>query len=417
MKRITIAIAGCGSRGLNTYATCQEKFPERMQIVAAADSKPERLAIMKKQFGLTDGQCYPSAEAMLAQPKLADAMFICTGDRMHYAQTMAALEKGYHVLLEKPIAPTGEECRDIERLAGEKRLQVVVCHVLRYTIFYQKLKELLDRRVIGDVVSVQAIEKVAYWHQAHSFVRGNWRSAQESTPMILQKCCHDMDILLWLTGKRCVGVSSYGSLTLFREENAPAGAPMRCTEPCPAADTCPYNAVRFYLDRVKRGDCGWPVDVLQHEPTEENILQSLKTGPYGRCVYRCDNDVVDHQVVNLLLEGGTTVSFTMCAFTADGGREMRIMGTMGEILGDVHAKRIVVRPFGGEEQVIDVGQLTDDFSGHEGGDARMIEDFLRLLGGETVSGSVTTIGRSVESHLVALAAERSRLHGGEAVTL
>lgn len=286
-----------------------------------------------------------------------------------------------------------------------------------YTVFYQKLKELLDRRVIGDVVSVQAIEKVAYWHQAHSFVRGNWRNAQESTPMILQKCCHDMDILLWLLDKHCVSVSSYGNLSLFTAENAPAGAPLRCTEPCPAAGTCPYNAVRFYLDRVKRGDCGWPVNVLQDEPTEENILQSLETGPYGRCVYRCDNDVVDHQVVNLLLEGGTTVSFTMCAFTADGGCELRIMGTMGEILGDVHGKRIVIKPFGGEEEVIDVSLLTDDFSGHEGGDARMIEDFIRLLNGEAVSNSITTVSRSVESHLVALAAERSRQQQGKAVAL
>ena len=235
--------------------------------------------------------------------------------------------------------------------------------------------------------------------------------------MILQKCCHDMDILLWLTGRHCESVSSYGTLTLFKKENAPSGAPLRCTDACPAADTCPYNAVHCYLDRMKQGDYGWPVNVLQNEPTVENILQSLKTGPYGRCVYHCDNNVVDHQVVNLLLEGGATVNFTMCAFTADGGRELRIMGTMGEIVGNVSEKRISVRPFMREAIEIDVNQLTDDFSGHEGGDARMIQDFLRLLSGEKTSNSITTIDRSVESHLVALAAEQSRLHRGAPVAL
>ena len=417
MKKITIAIAGCGARGMNTYAACQARFPEWMQIVAAADIRPEQLNMMKKRFGLTDEQCYPSAEAMLAQPKLADALFICTWDRAHYTQTMAALNKGYHILLEKPISPTWQECKDIERLANKKKRQVVVCHVLRYTVFYQKLKELLAQKIIGDVVSIQAIERVCYWHQAHSFVRGNWRNSEESTPMILQKCCHDMDILLWLTGKHCESVSSYGTLTLFKKENAPSGAPLRCTDDCPAADTCPYNAVHFYLGRMKQGDYGWPVNVLQNEPTEENILQSLKTGPYGRCVYHCDNNVVDHQVVNLLLEGGATVNFTMCAFTADGGRELRIMGTMGEIVGNVSEKRISVRPFMREAIEIDVNQLTDDFSGHEGGDARMIQDFLRLLSGEKTSNSITTIDRSVESHLVALAAEQSRVHRGAPVAL
>lgn len=417
MKKITIAVAGCGARGLNTYASCQARFPEWMQIVAAADNRPERIAIMKRQYGLTDDQCYPNAETMLMQPKLADAMFICTGDRMHYAQTMSALNKGYHILLEKPIAPTEQECRDIEKLAEEKHLHVVVCHVLRYTVFYQKLKELLDQRVIGDIISIQAIEKVGYWHQAHSFVRGNWRNAQESTPMILQKCCHDMDILLWLTGKHCKSVSSYGSLSYFKQDNAPLGAPLRCTEPCPAADTCPYNSVRFYLDMVKQGNHGWPVNVLQHEPTENNIMESLKNGPYGRCVFHCDNNVVDHQVVNLLLEDGATINFTMCGFTAEGGRELRIMGNQGEIFGDVHQKKIIVMPFGGKTKEIDVSLLTDDFSGHEGGDARMIEDFLKLLNGENVSSAVTSIGASVESHCVALAAEYSRVNGGEMVVL
>jgi predicted dehydrogenase len=417
MKKITIAIAGCGSRGLDTYASCQDKFPDLMQIVAAADNRPERLEVMKKRFGLSDEQCYSDAESMLEEPKLADAMFISTHDRMHYPQAMAALNKGYHLLLEKPIAVTEQECIDIAKLAEAKKLHVVVCHVLRYTVFYQKLKELLNQKIVGDIVSIQAIEKVGYWHQAHSYVRGNWRNSAESSPMILAKCSHDMDILLWLTGKNCQSVSSYGNLMVFKKENAPAGAPLRCTEPCPAADTCPYNAVKYYMDIVKKGNVGWPVNVLHHAPTEETIMESLKTGPYGRCVYHCDNDVVDHQVVNLLLEGGTTVSFTMCAFTVDCAREIRIMGTMGEIFGDFRSNTISVMPFGKDTYDIDISQLTSDFSGHGGGDARMVEEFLRLLNGEPVSESITTIDHSIESHLVALAAERSRLNNGESLIL
>lgn len=418
MRPITVAIAGCGSRGLDTYARCRERFPEKMEIVAAADIRPERLDMMCAAHGLSAAQCYDSAEAMLGQPKLADAMLICTPDRLHYGEAMAALQKGYHLLLEKPIAPAAQECSDIERLADERGLTVAVCHVLRYTAFYQKLKALLDEGAVGELVSVQATEKVCYWHQAHSFVRGNWRNAGLSTPMILQKCCHDMDILLWLTGRHCRKVQSFGSLRHFTRENAPEGAPERCTDGCPAAETCPYNAVKFYLGRIEKGDLDWPVNVVADQPGRESVMHALETGPYGRCVYRCDNDVVDHQVVNLELEGGLTVNFTMCAFTKQGGRWLRLMGTHGEIEADMKKNRIWVRPFVGEETEIDVTKLTDDLSGHSGGDAKLLEDFLDTVAGEkTVGLAFTSVSRSVESHLVALAAEESRLNGGRTIEL
>ena len=414
MKQITVAIAGCGSRGQDTYAECQKRFPDRMKIVAAADIRPEKLEQMKAKYGLTDDQCYASAEEMLSKGRLADVMFICTPDQMHYSEAMEALKLDYHLLLEKPISPTEKECQDIEKLALERDRQVVVCHVLRYTVFYQKLKELIESGVIGEVVNIQANEQVGYWHQAHSFVRGNWRNASLSTPMILQKCCHDMDILLWLAGKHCKRVSSFGSLRHFKAEFAPEGAPARCTDGCPAAQTCPYNAVTYYMGRVEKGLLDWPLNVVTTDPTAENVMKALQTGPYGRCVYHCDNDVVDHQVVNLELEDGATVNFTMCAFTAQGNRQVRVMGTMGEIYGDVNAKSIKVMPFGQEAEEIDVAKLTSDFSGHGGGDARLVEDFLNLVSGEKVGGSaLTNIVASVESHRVALAAERSRLNGGQ----
>ncbi|MEG0271557.1 MAG: Gfo/Idh/MocA family oxidoreductase, partial [Clostridia bacterium] len=235
----------------------------------------------------------------------------------------------------------------------------------------------------------------------------------QSSPMILQKCCHDMDILLWLTGKHCRKVSSFGSLRHFTKEQAPAGAPMRCTDGCPAAETCVYNAEKFYMDRVRKGEIDWPVNVVAFDPNEENVMKALKEGPYGRCVYHCDNDVVDHQVVNLELEDGATVNFTMCAFVAHGGRTLRVMGTRGELYCDMKKETVRVMPFGQEDTEIDITKLTDDFSGHGGGDTRMVREFVRLVAGEELTSStLSSIDRSVESHLVALAAETSRLAGG-----
>ena len=416
MKPITVAIAGCGSRGMNTYANCVKNGGGRMKIVAAADIRPGQLAAMRQRHGLTEDQCYESAEVMLEQPKLADVMFICTPDRCHYHQAIAALKKGYHLLLEKPAAHTTEMCREIERVARENDRQVVVCHVLRYTVFYQKLKELIDQGAVGEIRSIQAIERVAHWHQAHSFVRGNWRNSDETTPMILQKCCHDMDMILWLTGRHCERVTSFGHLSHFTPEHAPEGAAMRCIEDCPVADTCPYNAVKFYLDPVREGRDSWAT-MLMPDPTPEGIEELLRHGPYGRCVYRCDNNVVDHQVVNLEMEGGLTVSFTMTAFTKECARNMRIMGTAGEIWADMETNMITVMPFHGEKQEIDVTKLTSDFSGHAGGDARMIADLCDLLEGTGMSGALTSIDRSVESHIIALAAEESRLDHGRVIEL
>lgn len=413
MKTITVAIAGCGSRGMQAYAKGQTYFPDRMRIVAAADIRPEQLQLMRERYGLTEEQCYDSAESMLRQPRLADAMFICTPDQLHFSQASAALKLGYHLLLEKPIAETEQECREIERLAHAAQRHVIVCHVLRYSAFYQKLKELLDAGAVGDVMSVQAIERVGYWHQAHSFVRGNWGNAGKSSPMILQKCCHDMDIFLWLTGKHCKRVSSFGALSHYTAQHAPQGAPMRCTDGCPAGDTCPYNAERYYMGKLREGKLGWPLNVVASRPDEKSVMDALKNGPYGRCVYHCDNDVVDHQVVNLELEDAVAVNFTMSAFTAHGGREIRIMGTQGEIFGDLNKNQLRVMRFEKPDEVIDLGTLQDEFSGHGGGDARLLDAFLHLLAQDApVARGITSVGDSVESHVVAYAAERSRVQHG-----
>ena len=416
-RPITVAVAGCGSRGQEMYTKVLLTMPEKAAVVAAADIDPEKLAGMRKLTGIPESACYASAEDMLRQPRLADVMLICTPDRCHYAQAKAALLKDYDLLLEKPISPSAEECVELRDLALRRSRKVAVCHVLRYTAFYQEIKRLLDSGVIGEVVNIQAIEQVCYWHQAHSFVRGNWRNKELSSCMMLQKCCHDMDILLWLTGRHCQRVSSFGGLALFREEKAPEGSAARCLD-CAAAEDCPYNAPKFYLEEYRKHGNDWPQNVVAFEPTEEKLMEALRTGPYGRCVYRCDNDVVDHQAVNLELEGGLTVNFTMTAFTAHGGRILRAGGTLGEIYGDTKENVIKVMRYGQPDEIIDVRALASDFSGHGGGDARLVREFIDLVRGETgVSGAMTSIERSVESHLVALAAEKSRLNRGKVIEM
>ena len=417
MSKITVAIAGLGSRGLQTYAKCLEKFADRAEIVAVADIRPDRVAVAAEKYNIPADKCFDSVESMLQQPKLADLLLICTPDDVHYQPAMDGLKRGYHLLLEKPAARSVKECRDIAQLAEEKGLNVVVCHVLRYTVFYQKIKELIDAGRVGDIMNVEAIERVGYWHQAHSFVRGNWHVAADTTPMILAKCCHDMDMILWLTGKKCEKVTSFGHLSHYNAANKPEGAPERCADGCPHADTCLYNAERYYLDCFKRGGNSWPVNVVAPEPTEEKIIEALKVKDYGRCVYQMNNDVVDHQVMNLLLEDDVTVAFTMTAFSDKGGRCMRVMGTKAEIFADMEKDIIQIMPFGGEMEEFDIRKIATDLSGHGGGDIKMVEDYLDVLEGKPMPSAMTTIARSVESHYVALAAEESRLNGGQLVLI
>lgn len=416
-KKITFAIAGCGNRGLEVYALCLERYADRAQIVAVADTRPDRVQAAAERYHIPRDRCFDSAESMLRMPKMADVLIIATPDNVHYQQAMDALSKGYHLLLEKPVARSVKECSDIAELAKQKGLHVLVCHVLRYTVFYQTIKRFIDEGYIGQIMNVEATERVAYWHHAHSYVRGNWHVSAQTTPMIMAKSCHDFDIILWLTGKRCEAVSSFGHLSHFTTANKPEGAPERCSDKCPVANDCPYNAETFYLSCYRDGGDCWPANVVVPEPAEEKIRQALAENNYGRCVYQMDNDVVDHQVVSLQLEDQVTAAFTMTAFTAEQGRWIRICGTKGELSADMEKNLISVRSFGADEIVIDVRALTDDFSGHGGGDVRMVEDMLDLMDGKDTPKALTTIDRSVESHYIALAAEESRVHGGRVIAL
>jgi len=421
-KKLKVALAGLGSRGKDSYAPTALVYPDRMEITAIADIDPAKVADVAEKYGVPEEMCFFSAEDMLVQDKLADVMFITTQDRQHVGQAISALRKGYDLLLEKPISPDLDECRELLAAAKQYGRQIVVCHVLRYTPFFMKVKELLDQGTIGDIATIMAVENVGWYHQAHSFVRGNWANSNTTSPMILQKCCHDMDLYLWLSGKTCEAVTSFGSTYLFKPEKAPKGCTSRCMDGCAVKAECPFDAEKIYMDNdqtgVRKGKTGWPLDVLALYPVEETIMEAIKTGPYGKCVYHCDNNVVDHQVVNLNMTDGSTMSLTMSGFTASNSRYCKFMGTAGEIIGDMEANTITILPFGKPSEVIDVSKLSDDFSGHAGGDVRLVKEFLNLISGEEISaGQITSIEHSMESHYIALAAEESRVNGGQVIEL
>lgn len=420
-KPITFAIAGFGDRG-SIYASMQKLYPDQMKVVAAADIRPERLEKAKELYDIPDENCFSSAEEMLAQDKLADVMVVSTMDRQHVGHAIPALKKGYNILMEKPISPDLAECQRILDVAKDCPGKIIVCHVLRYTTFYNTLKSILDSGKIGDIVTVCANENVGYWHQAHSFVRGNWRNSVQTSPMILQKCCHDMDIYTWLLGKKCKSVSSVGNTYFFKKECAPEGATPYCLGGCKAKESCVFDAEKIYISDPKTGirhGNEWMAGVAcSVYPTEERTYEVLRNGQYGRCVFMCDNDVVDHQQINLQFEDGATMSFTMCAFTQDCYRYFKAMGTKGEIEADMKSNKIHIRVFGQPEEIIDVGLLADDLKGHGGGDSGIIRDFLEMLINETeATERTTTLPNSMESHFIALAAEESRLNGGKCIDM
>ncbi len=417
---ITFAICGCGSRGLEAYAPYQKRHPEQMKIVAGADTRPERLRLLREQYGVPEEMCFASDEALLSRPRLADVLIVATQDRQHVPTALKALDLGYHVLLEKPISPELDECLQLQEKAHETGRIVVVCHVLRYTRFYASLEALLRQGAVGKIESIDAMEHVGYWHYAHSFVRGNWRRKDETSPMILAKSCHDMDILRWLAGERCLKVQSFGSLDYFNAAHAPEGAADRCLNAGACREKCPYDAEKLYITgkdcSLSRTRGGWPSNVLVSEPTEEKIMDALRTGPYGRCVFHCDNDVVDHQTVNLEFAGNIHATFTMTAFTDKVYRTIKVAGTQGIVEGDTISNKLSLRRFGEEEQIIDLTTPPGSLSGHGGGDSGIMDQLCDLIRSGGTEG-LTSVDASVESHVMALAAEASRLRGGQTIDL
>jgi predicted dehydrogenase len=401
---VMAVLFGAGLRGADAYGPYALAHPDELKFVAVAEPDPARRARFAAAHDIPPERQFTTWEEVTALSKMADAVFNCTMDQMHYASGMAALEAGYDMLLEKPIAATLEETMGLVRAAEENGSLLQVCHVLRYTPFFSTLHEILQSGRLGDIITVEHRENVAYWHMAHSFVRGNWAHEATSSPMILQKCCHDLDLLYWNLGRPVKRLQSFGSLRHFRAENAPLGATPRCTDGCPVAESCPFDARPIYLYMYNEG---WPVSALGGDLSEEGRQKALATGPYGRCVYHCDNTAVDNQTVNMEFEDGTTVVLFMHGHSHLEGRTMRYDGTRATLLGEFSMLGSSLEI---HDHLTDTRERVDipltDGTGHGGGDFGVVAAFVRAIRGETEVLSSARV--SLESHLMAFAAEESR---------
>jgi len=400
LKRpVTVILIGAGHRG-SIYADYAFKNPKEMNIVAVADPNPYRSQKIAHLHNIIPSHCFNGWEEVLSKEKFADAVIIATPDQLHTAPCLKALEMGYDVLLEKPIAPTEEECRQILAKTKETGRIVGVCHVLRYTPYFRELKKLLDAKMIGEVISIQHLEPIEYIHMSHSYVRGNWRNSQVATPIILAKSCHDTDIIRWLVNERSENIHCFGNLKWFKSTNAPKGSTERCTGGCAVEDSCPYSALQiYYRDRKRLYVFDLPDDKSKWDKL---IMQGLKTTNYGRCVYRMDNDQPDHLVVNILFNGGATAAFSMQAFVSYEGRRTRIMGSLGDINGDMESFTLTSFRTG---KKLTWSMKTD---AHGGGDHPMVKDWVQAVGQQSPALLSSTIDVSVESHIMAFAAEKSR---------
>jgi len=404
----TIAVIGAGSRGLYSYPPYILKHPDKAAIVAVAEPREFFRNEMVRQFDIAPANIFTDWRQLLSAPRLADAVMITVQDELHKDIAVAAANKGYDILLEKPMAVTAADCMEIYNAVKKNGVKLCVCHVLRYAPFFVKVKEIIDSGVIGEVATIQHTEGVGWWHQAHSYVRGNWRNEKLSSFMLLAKSCHDMDILSWWVGKKCVSVASFGHLKHFKAENKPACATDRCMT-CPLADDgCSYSAKKFYMEMFDKSPREWPINVLVSEFTREALIEALNTGQYGRCVYACDNDVVDNQVVIMDFKDGVTANFTMTAFTP-GGRQVKVMGTEGCIEGD--EKTLRAFSFRTKKwQDYDLASKSGDVSdGHGGGDFGLMAAFIEALQYDDESRIRSGADQTISSHLMTFAAEEARL--------
>jgi len=405
-RPVSLLVIGAGGRGTQ-YATFAQTCPDRARVVGVAEPRPFYRDRLVRTHGIPPSRVFTDWRQAADRPRFADAVLICTQDAMHADPAVAFAEKGYAILLEKPMAPNPADCRRITDAVLRAGILFAVCHVMRYTAYTRCLRQLLDQGVIGDLVSVQLLEPVGYWHQAHSFVRGAWRNSLETSPMLLAKSCHDLDWLRHIMGVPCRRVSSFGSLFHFRSENRPAGSADRCLD-CAVEPHCPYSALKIYLGRLARGHTGWPVNVVAPEPTEATVREALRTGPYGRCVYACDNDVVDHQVVALEFQGGRSAVFTMTAFTQARHRQVRLFGTRGEISGD--GEQIQIFDFLTDSWRTVETQKADGsiLGGHGGGDFGLMDAFIQAVARRDPSLILSGPEETLESHLIVFAAEKAR---------
>ncbi|MHA1732912.1 MAG: Gfo/Idh/MocA family protein [Promethearchaeota archaeon] len=452
-RKLAGIVIGAGSRGMDAYAPYLLDHPEEGQIVAIAEPNDVRREKFAERYGVEPGQQYRGYEEVLALDKFADFAIVATSDRLHVEPAIMAMERGYDVLLEKPMAVTEEDCRRLVEVSERTGRLLQICHVLRYAPFFSRIKEIIDSGEIGKVVTIQHSENVSYWHYAHSYCRGLYRNSGTSSPMILAKSCHDLDLLYWFAGSsEPARLTSIARPTELCEENKPEGAPPYCIEGCPHSPTCPYDAVAMYerivpvmLDiekthRAKRAGLirwflrqarkrpwvlhllsfgktrkllpwkGWPVNQVVDVVTRENLEEALRTTPWGRCVYQVgDNDQVSSQTVNVLFSSGVNASFTMHSTSYIEGRETRIDGTKGSIHGVFYALDQVIKVVDHKTGETREEVLPVKFDAHGGGDKVLFAGFLKALRGD--APALTTARQSLWSHLMAFAADRAQREG------
>ncbi len=407
-KPVTAITLGAGARG-NTYGNYAIEFPDELDIVGVAEPIPIRNERYVKKHNIKDENRFVTWEHVFEKPKFADAVIISTPDNLHYGPCIAALEKGYDVLLEKPISPSEKECKEILALTKKTGRIVAVCHVLRYAPYFIKLRELIQSGAVGELISIQHMEPIEHIHMSHSYVRGNWHNKYESTPIILAKSCHDLDILRWIIGKSCNQIVAMGNLKWFKKENAPEGSTERCMDGCAVESTCPYSAMKIYYR-----ERGWTYVFDLPDEKEKHgdaILEYLRTTNYGRCVYKMDNNQEDHYVSSMEFVNGVTANFSMEAFTPYGGRRTHIMGSMGHIYGDMNS--FTITDFRTREsKTYDTKTIEIEnykHSGHGGGDWRLVRDWIQAITQHNPDLLSSTIDVSIESHVMGFAAEKSRV--------
>lgn len=403
---LKIMILGAGNRG-TVYGNYLHDNCRDASVVAVAEPRKYFRDRMVQKHNISPQNVFDDWKQAANENKMADAVIIATNDKMHVEPALAFAEKGYHILLEKPMASNEDDCLKIAEAVKNAGIIFAVCHVLRYTKYTQKVKEILDSNVLGEIINIQHLEAVGYWHMGHSFVRGNWRNEAESSFMLLAKSCHDIDLICYLVGSRCLKVSSFGSLKHFRPENKPANAGKMCMN-CGCELQCPYSAKRIYLSRAVNGNFEWPVNVITDKLTVDGVREAIQTGPYGRCVYQCDNDVVDNQVVNMYFENGCSAAFTMVGSTSDMNRTTRIFGSHGELYGN--SETITVYNYLNDTHTTYKPYQDENGKpgGHGGGDYKLMDSFMNALRtndpGKIKSGPMETL----HSHQLVFAAEKSR---------
>lgn len=400
---ITAALLGAGSRGMYAYGSYAIDQSNEIQFIAVAEPDDDKRMIFARQHNIPKEMQFTSWEQLLAQSKLCDALLICTQDRAHYEPTLQALDLGYDILLEKPMSPEPRESLEMAEKVSKTNQVLTICHVLRYSTFFTELKRIVDDKAdIGDIMTIVWTENVGYYHQAHSFVRGNWRNAQESSSMLLQKSSHDIDMIQWLVGAQCSNVSSFGKLSYFKEKYAPDDSTKHCID-CPVEHECVYSAIKWYHNDQDK----WPVNTVEPVADIQKRWQAIKEGRYGVCVYRSDNDVVDHQVVNMEFDNDVTVAFTMSAFTKEQGRTFQIGTTKAEIIGSTLTNEITIKYYSGKEVIIHPEEIT---GGHGGADTLIMRDFVKQVKNKNIK-TKTSAMESAKSHLIVFAAEESRKKG------